>query len=85
MDYHVITHEGVYLIHRDNMTTRKPAEKAAADRLKMMTSGKPLVPDGFCHYCGWSVPRLAHWCSSPCATEYANEKAALPAASSIGT
>jgi predicted nucleic acid-binding Zn ribbon protein len=53
--------------------TRKTPEQAAADRRKMMLSEKPLVPDGFCHYCGWSVPKLAHWCSTGCAVLYEEE------------
>jgi hypothetical protein len=57
--------------------TRKTLQQAAADRRKMMLAEKPLVPDGFCHYCGWVVPKLAHWCCSECATLYANEKATL--------
>jgi hypothetical protein len=77
VDYHLITHNGVYLIHSDTMTTRKSLTQAEADRRTMMLSGKPLVPDGFCHYCGWLVPRLAHWCCSECATLFSNEKSAL--------
>lgn len=77
MEYHLITHNGVYLIHTDDMTTRKPAAQAAEDRRNMMLAEKPLVPDGFCHYCGWVVPRLAHWCCSECAVLFDKEKAAL--------
>lgn len=83
MDYHLITHEGVYLIHSDTMTipARKTKEQIDAERREFILSGARLVPKKACNYCGFSVPPLALWCSSSCAREFASEKEAIAARS----
>lgn len=48
-----------------------------ATRRQAILANAPLYPKEACHYCGWKVPRLALWCSSPCAQEYAKERADL--------
>lgn len=81
MDYHAITRNGVYLIHSDDMGKYDKIDPAAvtAQRRADIKAGKPLLPKQACHFCGYSVPRLALWCSSECAVSHANERAELAA------
>lgn len=55
----------------------KPQAQIDAERREFILSKKQLVPNGTCHFCGFSVPKLAHWCSSYCAKQYDAEKAGL--------
>lgn len=57
--------------------TRRTQAQIEADRRNFILSKKQLVPNGECHYCGYAVPKLAHWCCSGCAKEYESEKEAL--------
>lgn len=57
--------------------TRKSQVQIDQERRDFILSKKPLLPNGECHYCGWSVPKLAHWCSTGCAREFESEKEAL--------
>ena len=79
MDYHVLTPDGAILIHSDNMATqaRKTKEQIDAERRESILKKKRIVPNGSCHYCGFTVPKLAHWCCSECANLYAEEKERL--------
>lgn len=57
--------------------TRKPQAQIDADRQNFILARKQLIPTGCCNFCGWIVPKLALWCSSGCAQDFAAEKAEL--------
>lgn len=48
-----------------------------AARKQAIVANAPLYPKCACHYCAYKVPKLALWCSSDCAVEYAKERADL--------
>lgn len=74
VDLHLLAPDGDYLLYSDDM---KPYAQIAAERRQAILDRKQLVPNGTCHYCGYAVPKLAHWCGTPCAQDYAAEKEAL--------
>lgn len=78
-EYHRVMPHGSILLYSDDMSTqaRKTMAQIDAEREQQILSRKPLAPKGTCNYCGFSVPKLALWCSSPCANLYAEEKERL--------
>lgn len=84
LDYHLITSNGVFLIHQDSITMRKTKDDIDSARRAFILSGKPILPTGRCLFCDFSVPPRVLYCDSACAREFLSEREALAARKPTG-
>lgn len=61
------------------MSKYEPRDQVAwrAARTAEILAGRPMRAKGECHMCGWAIGADSLWCSTLCASDYADERARI--------